>query len=161
MSDTEQTAEPVILIEPISLKTQRVADNDRNELLSHSEDQDEPPVRRDKRGRKMTQKRVDAIQAVREKAVSKRREVAEKAKLYEEVLALQQEQSSSVDYDKLSEMVADKIIERSTAKESKKAAPTSVPERTAEQPISQQFVRQQEVYIDSSRYRQPKPHILF
>jgi hypothetical protein len=156
MSDTEQTAEPVILIEPISLKRE---DNDRNDLLSHSEDQDEPPVRRDKRGRKMTQKRVEAIHAVREKAASKRREVAEKAKLYEEVLASQQEKSSAVDYDKLSEMVADKIIEkRSAVKESKKSAtvPASV---GVTQP--EQVATVHEVYSDSSRYRQPKPHILF
>jgi hypothetical protein len=146
---TDETEIPQIVIEPLnhnrSEEDSDEADSKPSDGAEQTEQKDEeqvaePPVRLDKRGRKISQKRLDAIKVVREKALRNRKENTEKARLYDQM------QKSRVDYDVLSRSLCDQVVEKLESRRRDAVEPQPIDEKKKPEYPS---------------YRTPRSHIIF
>lgn len=135
MSDSQESEFPVINILPIEDE--------------ESEKEQEPPaIPKDKRGRRITQKKLEAIKKAQQKSIDARAKKAEKAKLYDDM------KSKEIDYDKLSELVANKIVIKKQEKIQKEPEPT--PEIIIDSMKNQSFRQGQNFSAEPACAGEPK-----
>lgn len=108
---SELTEVPDILIEPLTQDSESESEKELPDVETDVQLEDvcesvpePPPLRRDKRGRLITDKKLGAIKKAQDKASKKRQEIKEKAKLYEEI-----KHAGNIDYDKLANIITDKL----------------------------------------------------
>jgi hypothetical protein len=120
---TEPTQTEAITIQPIESSEEDQPEEDEELIQQHAP----PPVeeiRRDKRGHRITQKKIQTARNAAAVSIKRRNELKEKAQRYDELTRL-----GSIDYDKLSEMVASRLIVKEVPKPSEitPAPPAQLP----------------------------------
>jgi hypothetical protein len=157
---TDETEIQQIVIEPLTHDRNEgdsdEADSKPSDCLQSEQtdesEQTEPTVRLDKRGRKISQKRLDAIKVVREKALRNRKENTEKARLYDQM------QKSRVDYDVLSRSLCEQVVEKLESRIRSQADPSEVKGASPSDSASTSNKKQKPEYPS---YRAPRGHIIF